>query len=318
MTDVQHHPESEVMLTGLTGGNLLAYLAALGTFRVLSLVLPSRQIRMGWRLEGGAWRPVIHAKNALSNSDVAESIMRYITPFRTDPASHPIFLWENWLLDYTDNSGDRQRLFMQYRQGGIAERQIADWLTGIGTEINLAKNEEADSALRAPRADYFGGNLKNIITKAEGRHIEEALFRAWTYSDPMDNLSLKFDPSEDRRHAFQWAKPSGDPERKNRGNVLGANRLALEAIPLFPTAVDGPRLTTPGFTGKKNSLRQFTWGVWGVPVSLETARSLITLAGLVPDTPVTADLKKIGLPAVYRCRRETVGKTRIFTPAFSL
>ena len=318
MTDAQHRPESEVVLTGLTGGKLLAFLAALGTFRLLSLALPSGQIRMGWRLEGGAWRPVIRANSALSDADLAESIMRYIEPFRADPASHPIFLWEHWLSGDTDSSDDRRRLLMQYCEGGNAEREKADWLTGIGTEINLAEEEEADSALRAPRADYFEGNLKNIIAKAGRRHIEETLFQPWTYSDPMDNLSLKFDPSEDRRHALQWARPSGDPERKNRGNVLGANRLALEAIPLFPTTLDGPRLVTPGFTGKKSSLRQFTWGVWDAPVCLETARSLITLAGLFPDTPNTADLKKIGVPAVYRCRRETINKTRIFTPAFPL
>src|SRR5713101_2150420 len=48
----------EIQLSGLDGGNLLAFLAALGTLRVLTHVEPEADVRMNW-LESGSWRPVV-------------------------------------------------------------------------------------------------------------------------------------------------------------------------------------------------------------------------------------------------------------------
>ncbi|MGC9260752.1 MAG: type I-G CRISPR-associated protein, Cas3-extension family [Phycisphaerae bacterium] len=334
MTD--ENREFEVMLTGLTGGNLLAFLAALGTFRVLSLALPTERIRMSWRLSGGAWRPVIYAKASLIDSALVEGLAKYMEPFRDDPAAHPALLWHYWVPRPTWNrlankpgradsrlwggwleTGDKvSSVFSSVQEQCDCEtRNHSDWLAAIGTEMALADGEDTDSALRAPRADYFVGNLASIITTAERRHVENALFKPWTYDDPMDNLSLKFDASEDRRRALQWAAPSGDPDRKKRGNVLGANRLAIEAVPLFPSTIEASHLVTSGFTGRR-STRDFTWGLWNAPVSLDTVRSILTLPGLFEGSPNTAELKEIGISAVYRSRRETIGKTRIFTRAF--
>lgn len=48
----------EIVLSGLSGGNPLGFLAALGTFRTLSDALPGR-VRMNWRQESGGWRPCL-------------------------------------------------------------------------------------------------------------------------------------------------------------------------------------------------------------------------------------------------------------------
>ncbi len=325
------------MLTGLAGGNMLAFLAALGTFRVLSLALPSEQIRMSWRLRGGAWRPVIHATASLTDSTIVETLEKHLERFRSDPGSHPALLWHHWIprptwerLANKPGRADshlwrkwlvteetRSRVFSSAQEQCDCEtRDRSDWLTAIGTEMALADGEDTDSALRAPRADYFVGNLTSIISAAESHHIGHALFKPWTYDDPMDNLSLKYDASEDRRHALQWAAPSGDPDRRKRGNVLGANRLAIEAFPLFPSTVEALHLVTSGFTGR-HSIREFTWGLWNAPISLNTVRSILSLPGLFEALPDTAKLQELGISTIYRCRRETIGKTRIFTQAFS-
>ena len=51
----------EIELKGLDGSNLLAYLAALGTLRVLTLAEPGRDVRMRW-VDRGYWMPVVHGK----------------------------------------------------------------------------------------------------------------------------------------------------------------------------------------------------------------------------------------------------------------
>src|SRR4051794_39113067 len=49
--------ENTILLSGLDGSNPLAFLAALGTLRTLSLALPDDRISMAWRIADGAWRP---------------------------------------------------------------------------------------------------------------------------------------------------------------------------------------------------------------------------------------------------------------------
>src|ERR1022692_4780114 len=53
----------EIELTGLDGSNLLAYLAALGTLRVLTSAEPERYVRMNW-VNRGYWVPVVHGTSA--------------------------------------------------------------------------------------------------------------------------------------------------------------------------------------------------------------------------------------------------------------
>ncbi len=50
---------NELMLSGLDGGNSLAFLAALGTFRVANQPAPITECRMKWTEHAGAWRPVL-------------------------------------------------------------------------------------------------------------------------------------------------------------------------------------------------------------------------------------------------------------------
>ena len=48
-----------LMLTGLDGANPLAFLAALGTLRGLTLAWPKRRVYLSW-VPQDAWRPCLH------------------------------------------------------------------------------------------------------------------------------------------------------------------------------------------------------------------------------------------------------------------
>src|SRR2546423_464379 len=58
-TDSEWQPMHEIELPALDGGNLLAFLAALGTLRVLTESQPEANIRVRW-VDHGFWKPVIH------------------------------------------------------------------------------------------------------------------------------------------------------------------------------------------------------------------------------------------------------------------
>src|ERR1700676_3813309 len=110
------------------------------------------------------------------------------------------------------------------------------------------------------------GNLRSIMQRTTAEHLRRSLFVAWDYGDALDNQSLHWEPSEDRRHAYQWHEPNGDPTRKRQGGMLGATRLAVEAWPLFFSMAAGDRLRTRGFTGNRANNTSWTWPLWSEPL----------------------------------------------------
>jgi CRISPR-associated endonuclease/helicase Cas3 len=177
---------------------------------------------------------------------------------------------------------------------------------------------DATSQLQTVRRDYFVGNLKGIMQATAKEHLQRALFRQWDYGDALDNQSLHLDPTEDRRHAYQWSRPSGDPSRTKSGGMLGANRLAIEALPLFQSFAAGNKLMTCGFRGTRTDNTRWTWPIWEVPLDCGVIASLLSIEALQEDTPDSRRLVAAGLGTAYRCRRILVGKTPNFTPSVAV
>ncbi len=96
--------------------------------------------------------------------------------------------------------------------------------------------------------------------------------------------------------------------------MLGATRLAIEGLPLFPTAPSGTRLQTTGFTGTGRRNTFFTWPLWEGEIGTDTCRSLLALGALQGDVLDAGMLRERGVLAVYRSQRITEGKYRNFTP----
>ncbi|MGH9482455.1 MAG: type I-G CRISPR-associated protein, Cas3-extension family, partial [Terriglobales bacterium] len=136
--------------------------------------------------------------------------------------------------------------------------------------------------------------------------------------DPMSNQSLHLEPSEDRRHGYQWHEPTGDPSRGQCGGMLGANRLAIEAFPLFRSVAAGDRLSTLGFSGCGTADIRWTWPLWSCRFSPEVVATVLGIAELQQDEPDCRVLRAMGICTAYRCRRILVGKTPNFTPAMPL
>ena len=183
-------------------------------------------------------------------------------------------------LDSASDDGQARRRLIQEIAAGT-DRDRMDWTSALASDF---APPDSINQLQTTRRDYFFGNLSSVISRTSREHLRRAIFHPWDYSDALDNQSLHLDPSEDRRHAHQWNKPAGDPDRKTRGGMLGANRLALEAIPLFPSFPEANTLRTVGFTGTRSTNTRWTWPLWSVRLSLPIVRSFLGSPG-PPEGP---------------------------------
>lgn len=300
---------SELLLPGLDGTNPLGFLAALGAFRILSQSRPYGRASMKWTPRGGTWIPCL-CDTSLS---VAEFLDVLVTGLHKSIDEHPV----RQLEETSEESSDmrRQEILEQIHLCSSNRRCECEWISALSSDI---VPPDATNQLQTARRDYHFGNLTSIIRKTTRDHLTRAVFAPWDYADSLDNQSLHIDPSEDRRHAYQWNKPAGDPNRKKNGGMLGANRLAIEAIPIFTSLPDGKSLRTLGFYGKRRDDTRWTWPIWNVPVRSTELQTILGIA-ILQDEHIgpreRIELASRGIVSVFRSHRILVEKTPNFTPA---
>jgi CRISPR-associated endonuclease/helicase Cas3 len=308
---MSHFRNDELPLVGLDGSNPLAFLAALGSLRVLTHACQDRAFKMSWAIDAGKWVPTLHAHRPLDRDQVLTTL---VNSLGTDAARHPIAFMNKVDVDQA-KSGPAELFRTRARAAaGPSDRDALKWLSAMTSDVA----PEATSQLQTARRDYFWGNLFSVMKLTTEEHLRRTLFRSWDYADPLDNQSLHIEPSEDRRHAHQWSRPSGDPDRKSRGGMLGANRLAIEAFPLFQSVAIEGKLATRGFSGNRKDDTRWTWPLWGCPIGTGVVASVLALEGLQTESIDHRSLTARGIKAVFRCHRILVEKTPNFTPAMAV
>ena len=305
--------ENQVLLSGLDGSNPLGFLAAVGTLRSLSLTWSGRHPALSW-LRHGCWRPVLHTQHPTSEAELVHALTDSLTGGDRRPELNDLG------NDLTIEPG-RFRVFADGvgKAANSQDRCSADFVAAFASESHVAQTGRIqDTAFRTMAGaghQHFLAFMRNIIQYTTSEHLYRALFESWRYDDPVQNATLRWDPVDDVRYALRDRNPSGDPVRTNSGSVLGANRLAIEGLPLFPTTPDATRLETTGFRGQKASNTFWTWPIWTRPASVEVVRSLLSLRELQCEAPDRDSLRPRGISEVFRAQRLTVGKVRNFTPA---
>jgi hypothetical protein len=306
-------------LTGFDGQNPLAFLAALGTLRTLTLAWPDADVRLSWHLRG-AWHPMLHATCPLHQANVVETLQTELQCMERHPA-----------FALGDNLGVPPAVFQEYVQQAQAaasptDRRWADFAAAFACECTTTRDSKKqqvvqDTDLRtmsgAGHQDFLA-IARHIVHNTTPRHLEKAIFQPWRYDDPIEKQTMRWDPMDDIRYALRWRDPSGDPVRKKRGTVLGANRLAIEGLPLLPTMPVGSVLCTTSFTGQGSRDRCWTWPIWQALLTLDVVRSLLALCELQLPEPPRSLLIRMGIVEINRSQRLTVGKFRNFAPAASV
>ena len=296
----------EWLLAGLDGGNPLAFLAALGAHRTASIIWPdSKATSLRWMIADNAWRPVLTIAGITEKQNLLEEIYQQLRKMITQPAFS--------IGDDLNLTGEKYRAIAVRAQKSHKEDPIeSEFLASFANEIIVEKkkNQIENTAFRTMQGaghQHFLKTMRALIEKTSIEQIESCLFRPWQYKDI--GLSLRFDPEDDRRHALRWKEPSKDVSKTEHG----ANRLAIEALPLFPVQPIHDRLETTAFSTFGKSGIFFTWPIWVGALSINVIQSLLTLSSLQQERPERQALQHIGIVEVYRSQRITTDKYRNFT-----
>jgi CRISPR-associated endonuclease/helicase Cas3 len=310
--------EHSLPLPGLNGANPLAFLAALGVLRTVTVATPNTSVRMRWETDG-TWHPVLVTDHVLSPEQLLSGLQAALANRQGE--AHFVKLGKNINVPRV---AFRQCLLDAVGSSAQHQRTSADYFAAFGSDALVSVNDGVtiqDTALRTMAGaghQHFLETMRNLIEQCHLEHLQKAIFCTWDYSDPTQTLSLRFDPLDDNRYALRWRNPSGDPDRRLSGSMLGANRLAIEAIPLLPTAAGAKRLRTTAFSGFRSDDTFFHWPLWEVPLALPVIQSLLTTRELVSPSAIGATLLPRGVTAAMKSQRITVGKVRNFAPATAL
>lgn len=318
-----------VLLRALDGSNPLAFLAAVGALR-----LSGKNTRMSWTRSAGSWRPVLHGAGE-NEEDVVRHLMRASWAPTTDLMrlmGRNITVEPNKFVDLIKEARS---------SAGPENHALADYAIAFGSELCVdekkSRIEYTDLCfITGSGHQDFLGTADKLKEKVTAEHLSDSLFGKWKQDA---GLSMRWDPADASEYALQW----DDPGPKGASAVWGANRLAFESLPLFPSIPAGSRLATTGFRWRRPNGRSeghFSWPIWDAAICADTARSLISLEGLRAVRPdedrlraggeeeakVKAIVQKwrlgrdrlaaMGVVQIYRAQRVRIGQGANFKVSF--
>ena len=157
---------------------------------------------------------------------------------------------------------------------------------------------------------YFLKTANDLLNKIDEERIRKCLYEPWAYED--EQLSMRWDPSEDRRYALMWNNPSVEKGK----TVWAANILAYRGLQLLPSVIEEGHLATTGFT-KIEGKQFFTWPIWRPALALDTVRSVLSIKELRDRSPDREKLGKMEIAEIFRSERIKVGLRSQYKTNFS-
>ncbi len=311
MTELEH-PHGGLLMPGLDGANPLAFLAALGVLRGLTLTWPDRPVSLSWTLRD-TWRPMLHAAGGQPTEEQALDGLESFLRMR--PGHDALEIGDNLPVP-ADAFRGHALSAAEAADSAPESRAAADFIAAFGCDSAQSadrKGQTQETAFRTLGAGQtqFLRSMRDLAQKTTRDHLRKCLFAPWKRGD--SRLSLRWDPEDDRRYAHRWRDPTASGEQPR--TEWGANRLAFEALPLFPVMPVRSTAITTGFSGNRSRDAFFTWPVWDPAADLDMVRSLLALRVLQETAPNRRRLAAMGIQEVFRTQRINNGRYRNFTPS---
>lgn len=277
---------------------------------------------MSWTEAPGRWMPVLHHSNCGDPDTVVCDLSHAL-------ATAPDSAWtihDDLTIAIEAFSERARKAVAEADSGAPFAREMCAFLAAFGSDgcSSSAKGDQiADTAFRTMSGaghQHFLAFMRELQQTTKRADLERTLFRVWDYAD--DKPSMRWDPNDYRPHALRADNPSKDPIRTMRG----ANRLAIEALPLFPTMPTLMRLRTTAFI-EEEGIAAALCPVWEDPLDVATVSSLLALSDVeriarATDARERARLRRKlmarGVRQVYWVERFTDGKYRNFKPSVAL
>lgn len=306
---------TEVELSGLDGANPLAFMAALGALRTLTLAWPEHVVKLTWRL-AGKWVPVLRVRGkVITQDDLLTALHEQLSGKQDEPQftlQPPAEEAESSLKKI------QQKTYRQFAELAAQQPGSPSWFDFAATWGCELPPPRAKESIAAPTSfDFTAGNQKflemvrDTIEATTRDHLRQCLFEAWLYRD--EDISLRWDlQDETRRYALLAVDPAS-PKNPIK-TMRGANRLAIEALPLFPVIPANNGVQTTGFA-LIDRQATWTWPLWSGSLDVNVVRSVLANAELYERLPDRSTLRAQGIEEVYRSRVVMpAGYYRCFAP----
>lgn len=263
---------SRTQLGGVDGSNPLGFLAALGLLRV------ARGARLGFS-ENGSFQAFI------DGIDKSESDLAMLIAADAAAAGNPSAPWRfTYTKAATKMQGPQEVADLKPPPDDFKKflaTCIDAWLAGDGEAAAYATAYATDVARdqtpnknTKPTAFHFTAAQQTFLGAVEGirasvnhEWVETSLFRG---HGERPGSNLRWDPGAERNWALMANNPSGDGTRVD----APLEWLAFRGLPLLPSFPRGSSIITTGVVGRGDDMT-FTWPLWSIPASLQTARSAL-------------------------------------------
>lgn len=261
---------NRIQLVGVNGSNPLGFMAALGLLRIVP------GARLGF-FDDGSFRAFVEGLDK-NESDLAM--------FISDDAKAAEDESAPWRFTYSKAASKKQ-----------GPQQVADlkpppddfkrflaasveaWLLGYEEGASYAAAYGTDVAVDGkgntkPTAFHFTAANQTFLGAVDG--LRASITHEWVKASLFEGRgekpgsNLRWDPGAERNWALMADNPSGDGTRVD----APLEWLAFRGLPLLPSFPRGERIITTGVVGRGDDMA-FTWPLWQVPASRDTARSLV-------------------------------------------
>jgi len=307
---------SYIPLPALHADNPIAFLAALGTLRILDGIRPAWKPRLRW-INNGNWVPELSVTGETSLEGMSAALVAKV-------ANRSTALEFNWAdVISVDPELFHLKAGAALETATLCQREAVDFFAAFAAEgaiSNSGDMKPTDLCMTSGQMKFLK-EMRSITAKLAlapkqeeaplAERIQAVLMGPWNYADPQH--SLGWDPTNEPVHALGAYDPSGDGKQTSVRELV---YLAAEALSLFPVFSRFGRLRTTGFHLDESRQSWFHWPIWEPELSLRSVRSLLQLAELANPSKNEPELRTRGIAAIYRSRRHEFGKGYgIFRPA---
>ncbi len=315
----------DLVLVGLDATNSLGFLAAVGT-----LVVSSRKHK-SW-LRWDRTTPVIRC-DVPSAADWLRDLSQVVRIPNLDIPDHVRVALKDTVESpecATGRVGEAKKAsrFKSTEANGASKRSWSvlqndvfaamayDSRRGRSMSIDMgARNSEVDrkcmSQLILTRSAEWGPSVTKFADISANhvrleRLLQSSLMQPWKYEERVAAMCWDSVDTRGAEKAGRFGFCLNDDE-SSQVSMIGANLLAIEALPMFPVVARGGKGHTTGFT-RLNGVDVFTWGLWSHFATQDVVRSLIGLPQLHVEHPDSQQLASFGVHSAYRSIKKRYGK----------
>lgn len=259
----------ELICTGLDGTNPMGFLAGLGVISVCDRMMREARPTLRWT-EGFDVHAVLGGVGGLDA--VVDAVMADMQVWRTSPALH-FDAGDGPISDVKFASNDEVRAYLKAcDEAGDGGRSI-----GLATAL-VAEFVVAGTGDMKPTPFHFTAGQQLFVKMARELLDSPSLtVEAFTnslvgeWSRDLKVKTFRWDTTAERLHALLGRRPSDD----KRGNVPGAEWLALMGLSLFPF-LRPPGSRRGSVSGLSRSDGEaFSWPLWADGLRIASVRSLL-------------------------------------------